>query len=245
MLTGTPTRDQPVSIAMQDKVSDAREALSLPEIVYRKLRDSIVNGVYPPGSMLRQVEVAETLGVSRNPLREALPRLESEGIVTLFPRRGYAVATLDPSEVQDVFDLRILLETNLVHRAAKLRIRADGERVKKIVNEMATLAAHAESVDRAQWFDMNLQFHDALMDPARRPHHLKALKQSRGALEVYIRTEVRLTGDLRQAQREHAAMAKAFVDGDADHLVELTRRNSEHTRDRLLQGLARVPTATD
>ena len=225
---------------MQDKVSDAREALSLSELVYRKLRDSIVNGVYPPGSMLRQVEVAETLGVSRNPLREALPRLESEGIVILFPRRGYAVATLEPGEIEDVFDLRILIETHLVRRSAKLRTKRDSDHAKNIVSEMAALAAQAEIVDRAQWFDMNLKFHDALMQPANRPHHLKALKQSRGALEVYIRTEVRLTGDLRQAQREHAAMAKAFIAGDADRLVELTRKHSEHTRDRLLQGLARA-----
>jgi DNA-binding GntR family transcriptional regulator len=224
-------------MAMRQRITDAPEALSLPELVYRKLRDSIVNGVYPPGSMLRQVEVAEMLGVSRNPLREALPRLESEGIVTLFPRRGYAVATLDPGEIEDVFDLRIMLETNLVHYAALLRTKADGERVKKIVSEMAALAAHAESTDRAQWFDMTQQFHDALMLPARRPHHLKALKQSRGALEVYIRTEVRLTGDLRQAQREHTAMSRAFVEGDADRLVKLTRTHSENTRNRLLQGL--------
>lgn len=225
---------------MQNKMSDTQEALSLPELVYRKLRDSIVNGVYPPGSMLRQVEVAETLGVSRNPLREALPRLESEGIVTLFPRRGYAVATLDPAEIEDVFDLRILLETHLVNRAARLRTKADCERVRQIIAQMAGLAARAESVDRAQWFDMNLEFHDALMEPARRSHHLKALKQSRGALEVYIRTEVRLTGDLRQAQREHATMAKAFIEGDAEHLVELTRKHSEHTRNRLLDGLAKA-----
>jgi DNA-binding GntR family transcriptional regulator len=180
------------------------------------------------------------LGVSRNPLREALPRLESEGIVTLFPRRGYTVATLDPSEIHDVFDLRILLETQLVHTAAKMRSKSDSERVQAIINEMASLVAEAETVDRAQWFDMNLQFHDALMLPAQRPHHLKALKQSRGALEVYIRTEVRLTGDLNQAQREHSIMADTFVAGDADLLVKLTRMHSENTRDRLLDGLSRT-----
>jgi DNA-binding GntR family transcriptional regulator len=228
--------------ALPEKITGSPEALSLQELVYRKLREAILNGAYPPGSMLRQEDVATTLGVSRNPLREALPRLESEGVVTLFPRRGYAVATLDPEEIRDVFDLRILLEAHLVGKAAKLRTKNDCDRVKKVVREMAGLAAQADSADRAQWFDMNLQFHDALMLPAKRPHHLRALKQSRGMLEVYIRTEVRLTGDLRQAQREHKAMADAFVEGDADLLINLTRTHSENTLRRLLDGLEKSAT---
>ncbi|TCL05172.1 GntR family transcriptional regulator [Sodalis ligni] len=215
------------------------EPMSLPEIVYRKLRDAILNGVYAPGAMLRQEEVAAQLGVSRNPLREALPRLESEGIVVLYPRRGYAVVKLDPTEICNVFDLRILLETDLVARSVVLKTKADEQRVQSILDDMALLAEQAEAADRTRWFDLNLRFHDAMLLPARCPHHMKALAQSRGALEAYIRAEVRLTGDLNQAQREHAELTLAFISGDKDRLIRLIREHSEHTRDRLLRGLPR------
>ncbi|AZG09109.1 GntR family transcriptional regulator [Pigmentiphaga sp. H8] len=212
----------------------------LPEIVYRQLRSAILNGMFPPGSPLRQEEIAQKLGVSRNPVREALPRLESEGIVVLSPRRGYTVAQLEPSEIRDVFALRTLLETELVRRAVELKTHADDDRILSILDQMTQLAAQAQDVDRVRWFDLNLEFHDALMLPARYPHHMKALVQSRGVLEVYIRTEVKLTGDLDQAQREHLEMAQAFIAADGDLLVALTRQHSEHTRSRLLTGLAKT-----
>ncbi|WP_170975331.1 GntR family transcriptional regulator [Martelella alba] len=228
-----------MSFVMPIGGADTPEPMSLPEIVYRKLRDAILNGVYPPGAMLRQEEVAALLGVSRNPLREALPRLESEGVVVLYPRRGYAVVKLDPAEIVNVFDLRILLETELAGRSVKSKTHTDEQQVQAILDEMASLAEQAETADRVRWFDLNLRFHDALLSPAHCPHHMKALAQSRGVLEAYIRAEVRLTGDLAQAQTEHTRMAQAFYAGQGESLIRLTREHSEHTRDRLLRGLAR------
>lgn len=214
-------------------------SLSLPEIVYRELRKAILNGVFVPGQMLRQEEVAARLGVSRSPLREALPRLEAEGMVVLQPRRGYAVATLDPEEISEAFDLRRLLETELARRSIRRRTEADIARVYAIISEMATLAAQSDEADRSHWFELNLAFHDALLAPAQCPHHMRALENLRSVIESYIRTEVRLTGDLHQAQQEHLQMAQAFVNGDEASFVERTREHSQHTRDRLIEGITR------
>lgn len=212
-------------------------ATSLPEIVYRELRKAILNGVFVPGQMLRQEEVATRLGVSRSPLREALQHLEAEGIVVLHPRRGYAVAALDPAEIAEAFDLRSLLETELARRSIQRRTEADIARVYAILTEMAPLAAQASGADLARWFELNTDFHNALLAPAKCPHHMRALENTRGLIETYIRTEVRLTGDLHQAQQEHLQLSQAFVAGDAAVFVELIRQHSEHTRDRLLVGL--------
>src|SRR5690606_16242608 len=100
-----------------NELSEIASTETLPSIVYKKLRDAILNGIFSPGQMLRQDDVASKLGVSRSPLREALPRLEAEGIVVLHPRRGYAVASLDPEQITEVFDLRCLLETELARRS--------------------------------------------------------------------------------------------------------------------------------
>ena len=215
---------------------------TLPSIVYKKLRDAILNGVFSPGQMLRQDEVASKLGVSRSPLREALPRLEADGIVVLHPRRGYAVASLDPKQITEVFDLRCLLETELARRSIQKRTDSDIAAIYAIISEMAPLAENAEEdnpADTARWFDLNMQFHTALLKPADCQHHLKALDHSRNLIESYIRTETHLTGDLRQAQEEHTLLAKTFVLGEIGRFVELTRQHSEHTRDRLL---SRLPT---
>ena len=214
-------------------------ALPLPELVYRELRKAILNGVFSPGQMLRQEEVASRLGVSRSPLREALPRLEAEGMVTLQPRRGYAVAVLDPDEIAEAFDLRALLETELARHAIANRKESDIARIYGIISEMGGLALAESDADVARWFELNLNFHTALLAPARRPHHMRALENLRGSIEAYIRTEVRLTGDLAQAQQEHLQMAQAFVNGDVQSFVALIREHSQHTRDRLLQGLSR------
>lgn len=210
---------------------------SLPDIVYREVRSAILNGVFAPGQMLRQEEVASRLGVSRSPLREALPRLEAEGIVVLHPRRGYAVASLDPQEVAEAFDLRSLLETELARRSIARRTDADVARVYAVASQMATLTGTTHESDQSRWFELNIQFHNAMLSPAGCKHHMRALDHSRGLIEAYIRTEVRLTGDLAQAQQEHAQLAQAFVIGDAERFVQLTRDHSLSTRDRLLNGL--------
>ena len=214
-------------------------APSLPEFVYGELRSAILNGVFAPGETLRQEDVAARLGVSRSPLREALPRLEAEGIVVLRPRRGYAVAELRAEEIREVFDLRILLECEIAGRAIQKRTEADIARVYEIAGQMRALG-HSGSgePDFARWADLNVDFHDALLAPARMPHYMRALNTARGGIEAYIRTELRLTGNLSEAQNEHSQLAQAFVGEDAEKFVSLIRQHSVHTRDRLLAGLS-------
>ncbi|WP_397474714.1 GntR family transcriptional regulator [Pusillimonas sp.] len=219
---------------------DSISSPTLPEVVYRELRKAILNGVFMPGQMLRQDEVAARLGVSRSPLREALPRLEADGILVLHPRRGYAIAELDREEVIEVFDLRILLEVELARRSIARRTEADIANVYSIATNMRRLAEKHDDDALAQWFELHMKFHDALLTPAQCPHHLKALQHSRNMIEGYIRTEIRLTGDVSQAQTEHTELAQAFVLGDQDKFLSLTRLHSEHTRKRLLTGLQQL-----
>lgn len=210
---------------------------SLPEFVYGELRKAILNGVFRPGQMLRQEEVAARMGVSRSPLREALPRLEAEGIVVLHPRRGYAVAELRPEEIREVFELRVLLESQLAVHAVAQRTEADIAKVYEIANQMRQVADATDEKSIRDWFELNIGFHEALLSPAKMPHYMRALATARGVIEAYIRAEVRLTGDKHEAQHEHALLAQAFVNGDTEGFIELIRHHSFHTRDRLLKGL--------
>ena len=90
---------------------------SLPDVAYEHLRSAILDGSLPAGSALRQEEIAARLGISRLPIREALRRLDSEGLVALRPRRGYVVASLDRAEIDDVLELLATLEASAGHSA--------------------------------------------------------------------------------------------------------------------------------
>src|SRR5271170_4372352 len=95
------------------------KAALLPEAVYQQLKAAILTGVFRPGQTLRQEDVAKQLGVSRGPLREALPKLEAEGMIISMPHRGCAVVSLAPSEIAEIFELRAMLESSLAKAAAR------------------------------------------------------------------------------------------------------------------------------
>ena len=97
------------------------------ELVLASVRKAILSGVLGPGARLRQEELAEVFGTSRIPVREALRALEYEGLVTSEPHRGFTVTALDADDVEEVYDLRILLESEAVRLALPLLTDEDLE----------------------------------------------------------------------------------------------------------------------
>ena len=91
----------------------------LREVVCETLRDAIKNGVLKPGERLMEIQVAEELGVSRTPVREAIRKLELEGYVIMMPRRGTYVANLSIRDVNEVFEIRTMLESLSPHSACQ------------------------------------------------------------------------------------------------------------------------------
>lgn len=224
---------------------DFENTATLPTVVYERLQGAILNGIFKPGQVLRQEDIAAKLGVSRSPLREALSRLEADGIVTSRPHRGYSVISLDPRQVEEVFDLRCLLESELARRAIAKRTEADIAEIYRIAHEMSVMPVIDDLESFSQWHDLHTSFHTALLIPSDCPHHLHAWQHCRNLVEPYMRTESRLTGNVKQPQDEHIQLAQAFAVGNAERFVELTRRHANHTRDRLLKALTSETTSTD
>ena len=209
---------------------------SLPEVVQHDIREAIINGVFKPGDVLRQEDLARRLGVSRAPLREALPRLEAEGIVVLHPRRGYSVVSLEPDEIEEVFDLRELLEVRAADLATKRRSEHNVAEVYAILAQMAEVDAKSLS-GMARWFDLNWQFHDAIIKASGHGHLAKILSNLRIKLEPYIRVEVAFTGDVNQANEEHRDIAAAYMAGQPEMVAQLVQSHIRHTASRLLNAL--------
>ncbi|MGY3691709.1 DNA-binding GntR family transcriptional regulator [Bradyrhizobium sp. USDA 3240] len=214
-----------------------QEALpSVSETLYGRLREGILTGVFPPGVVLRQEELAQRLGASRVPLREAMTRLEVEGLVVLRPRRGYAVLSLDRSEIQEIFELRAAVEEHLAGVAAKTRTDEDVLAVSQALARMERISARSPS-RTDKWLDANSEFHTLLLSSAHRRHASRFASMLRDQVEPYIRVEINLTKDVDEAEIEHRAMFDALQAGDAARLRKLCRQHCENTATRLIRAI--------
>ena len=217
-------------------MSELLDPVPVPEAVYKWLHAAILAGEFVPGQMLRQETLAKRLGVSRVPLREALQRLESEGQVVLHPRRGFAVASLDQEEIEEIFQLRILLEERAAYHSTRARTAEHVSQLRDLLEKMdARKSGNREQL--AEWCRYNSDFHDILLCAGKHRHISRVARSLRNTVEPYIRLEVALTGGVEGAQEEHTLIVEAFARGDAYTVAKLCREHCEHTAKRLIEGL--------
>lgn len=114
----------------------AARKLTAHDLVLTSLREAILTAALPPGTRLRQEKLAEVFGTSRIPVREALRALEYEGLVTSLPYRGFTVTELDADDIEEVYDLRILLESHAVRLAVPLMTDEDLQTLDELYSEM-------------------------------------------------------------------------------------------------------------
>ena len=213
------------------------KAAPLPEAVYQQLKAAILNGTFRPGQTLRQEDVAKQLGVSRGPLREALPKLEAEGMIISMPHRGCAVVSLSTAEIAEIFELRAMLESSLAKAAARQKDPQATVKLLELNAQMRKLTEGQTEADRVRWSELNYELHSILLAVANRQHHMRFLDMARALAEPYIRMEVSMTGDLMVAQHEHELLIEAFAIGDCERLERLTREHVQSTGRRLIEHL--------
>lgn len=201
-----------------------------------EIRQNILTGRYPPGLVLRQEDLAQQYDVSRVPLREAFSKLEAEGYLTLRPRRGYTVSSLNPEEISEIFDLRMLIESHAGQIATQKRTQADIMAVREIVEAMNTLDPTLEDYHH-RWCDLNRQFHERLIRPCGRPRLLRLSQQLRDAVEPYIRLKTSLTGFSVAPDSDHGEIVSAFVEGNAEMVAALSAAHCGRTAARLLRSI--------
>lgn len=192
--------------------------------VYDYLRDEILADRLKPGTVLQEVALAQSLGVSRGPVREALGRLAAEGLVTIRPRRGAVVRALSKEEFVEAYQLREALEM-MAARLAVPRLTADDvAALQRLIDEMS---AHADRGDVHGFFEANTAFHEAFFDVAGNRMLKDAYNQLRSQIDRYRLRSLQLRGELRRSIAEHKAILRAAKAGDVDKTVHLV---SEHIR---------------
>jgi DNA-binding GntR family transcriptional regulator len=199
------------------------------------LRTAILDGELRPGQRVNQEAWAARAGVSAIPVREALNALAGEGLVTYRPRRGYVVTELALADLEEVYALRRLLETEALRRGvprataddvARLRAGADGCR------------EAARRGDLAARLEANRAFHDALYALAGSGPLSRLIDTLWDSTEAYRALYYALPGEVAAADRSHAAIVAAVAEGDVESVVSLQDEHRERALARLRETLA-------
>lgn len=192
--------------------------------VHEHLRDEIVSGALAPGAELHEFALARSLGVSRGPVREALGRLASEGLVTIRPRRGAVVRALSGDEFIEAYQVREALEMMAVRLAVPKLTPEDLAAMERLIEEMAS---RGEAGDVQGFFEANSEFHQRFFEVAGNGMLSELYRQLRGQIDRHRLRSLELRGDLRRSIVEHRAILSAAASGDVGQTVDLA---SEHIR---------------
>ncbi|GAA2341180.1 GntR family transcriptional regulator [Saccharopolyspora halophila] len=195
------------------------------EYVLDELRKSISAGELAPGAPIRQDGIAQRLGVSRVPLREALKTLEAEGQVIYQPHRGYSVAELSLSDLLEVYRMRELLESEAARVAAGRFTDAD---LTRVTDAQQDVEKAAEQGDLVAMIAANRRFHFALLEPAGMPRLLRIVRTLWDTTDAYRAVYYNAEPNRARVRAEHAEILAAARDGDPDALVRLLAQHRDH-----------------
>ncbi|MFC7453505.1 GntR family transcriptional regulator [Insolitispirillum peregrinum] len=207
-------------------MSRSLDHLHLPQVsrittsdyIAQALKSAIIGGSIPPGEPLRQDEIAAQFDVSKIPVREALKRLEAEGLVTIERNRGAVVAGFSSDEITEYVEIRAALESFAAQQAA-LRITADS--LDLAWSHMDNFRLQEEAGARTE---LNWLFHSTLYRDANRPILMAELRSLYDKLERYVRASLALdAGEPIRSNIGHVGILEAFRRRDADAAAQLTR----------------------
>ena len=208
--------------------SSKKSDLSLSDAAYRQLRLWIREHAFRPGERLREADLADQMAMSRTPVREAIRRLVSEGLVQNGPSGGLVITALDKAQVQELYGLREILEGAAAEFAAKHATEAEIAEMRDVL-----VAFDQGSNSDAGLARVNLQFHALIYEAAHNRYISRALAGLANSLSLLPGTTFQVPGRTEAAKAEHAAIVDAIERRNSTGASKAAR---EHIR---LAGLAR------
>lgn len=208
--------DQKFSVVVDNFSSDYK---TVGQMVYAVLREAILTGAFAPGEWLRQESLAEAIGVSRIPVRTALLQLESEGMITFHPHRGARVRTLTAEQVDEIYRLRILLETYALRRAIETMTP----------ERLASLAEMAKQLDDGdeggEFLELRIAFYRSLYESDRNPLLVEMIEDLRSHVGRYL-LGIRFVAHAHH----HASVVKQIARGDLAGAEEWLTKHLDQVR---------------
>lgn len=217
------TQDRQALTPLQDQQS-------LGDGAYLTIRQAVLEGRLRPGTRLSVPQLASQLGVSRSPVREAILRLEREGLATSYPNRGAEVAAPDWNDLRNLYDVREVLEGLVARQAAERADDEDRVRLEALWEEHKRAVA-AGDID--QHMDRDLAFHTKLRVTARNDCAAAALERLSGQILLALHATAAMPGNPEQAIVEHREVLDAVLAGDPENAEQAARAHVLRVKESL------------
>lgn len=195
-----------------DYLQPESAAVTAEEEAYTYILERIRRGEYEPGDRLKAEDIASRLGMSRMPIREALRRLSAEGLLIMRPNRGATVRALTLDDIQEIFEMRSVLEG----LAVRLAVPRVNERSVETLQELLERMERSRHRDDGEWLTDHRRFHETVCGLSGRPRLLREISSLHTAIEPYIRVWF-INSDKpigANVQREHEQILEALRGGD-------------------------------
>lgn len=215
---------------------------SIPEAISDSLRERILNGEIKEGAALIQDVIAQEYDTSRMPVREALRQLEAAGLVVMKLHKGAVVTSLPTEQIGELFDLRALLECDVLSRALP---RLTDEHLAAAREIQKELESAYRRQDVARWGRLNWEFHSTLYQGAKRVQTLAALEGINVQIDRYIRLHLSLTHSIDTAQKEHRELLRLCALRDVGRAVPYLREHILSTGRALVVALKKTRRRVD
>ena len=201
------------------------EYLPLRDVVFNTLRQAILRGVLKPGERLLEIQLANKLGVSRTPIREAISKLELEGLVLMIPRKGAEVAEITEKSLKDVLEIRRALEDLAVRLACEKITKEELKELKKAGDEFKKVL---KSQDITEVAEADVRFHDVIYMATDNPKLIQLLNNFREQMYRY-RVEYLKKDEVRpQLLAEHDEIIKYITEGNQEEASNVVCRHIEN-----------------
>jgi DNA-binding GntR family transcriptional regulator len=209
------------------------ERLTLADQVYSSIKKAIIEGDLRPGERLREVEVAASLGASRTPVREALSRLEQDGLVQSLKTGGSVVVELSISEMREIFDLIQVLETHAVRMASE---RITPKQLEKL-DTVCSRAEQALKVDQDKVGELNRIFHELIIDAAGSQRLKLVIGNLRSSMQPYRALALQSNKFREHSVSDHRRVVNLLKLGESEKLGMLMAKHLAEAQEATLEGI--------
>jgi len=201
------------------------------QLVVETLREKILSGEIKAGQPLRQAALAEELNVSRIPVREALLQLEAEGLVTFEPHKGATATELNASQVDELFELRAMLEGDLLASSIP---NLSSEKLAEATDILAKLNKALGKENAANtWSELNSDYHNCLYSGANRPQTQDLVNTLNKNADRYIRMHLLWAGGISKAESEHNELLDLCKERNVEKAVAVLKQHILGSRDEI------------
>lgn len=204
----------------------------LRELVFESLREAIIKGRLRPGERLMEIQLAEELGVSRTPVREAIRKLELEGLVLMIPRKGAYVSQISMKDIADVFEIRRALEGLAARLAAD---RCTDEETEQLERLLVRIAESAERDDVSSAVSFDTDFHESLMRASHNDRLSQMVANLREQIQRFRLTSLSHPGRVKLALEEHKKIVEAISTRDPELAQNLAYEHIENAENSLME----------